>query len=113
VTTLADRTFVVTGGTRGLGREVIRRFVASGATAVLVARDPDRARAAADLIGPEEARHGRVEVERADLGDPASLESLAARLGHRPGGLAGLINNAAHILATRQVDLRGMERHLP
>lgn len=49
---VADRVVVVTGGARGIGRALARRFAAEGAAAVIVAdSDADGARAVAREIG--------------------------------------------------------------
>lgn len=109
----AGRTVAVTGGNRGLGLHVVRQLAAAGATAILVARDEDRGRAAAELVTRElRGGPGRVEVEQTDLRDPTSLSGIAARIGARHGGLHALVNNAAQILPTRQVDDAGVERHI-
>lgn len=103
----------MTGGNRGLGLHLVRRLAAAGATAVLTARDRARDHDAAALVAGELfGAAGHIEVEQADVTDPASLRALAERLGARPDGLHALVNNAAQILPTRPVDHRGVERHV-
>ena len=74
---LAGRTAVVTGGTRGLGLEIARAFVAAGARVLVTGRD----QAALDASG--------LDGIRADVSDPAACAALADR-----GPFDVLVNNA-------------------
>lgn len=51
---LAGRAFVVTGGTRGIGRAIAEALVADGARVVIGGRDQERATEAALALGPRE-----------------------------------------------------------
>ncbi|RSN09525.1 3-ketoacyl-ACP reductase [Nonomuraea sp. WAC 01424] len=79
---------LVTGGSRGIGRAVVRRLAADGAEVVFSYRDDD---AAAERIAEET---GALAV-RADVGDRAALERLFAAAESRLPGLDILVNNAA------------------
>lgn len=48
---LADRVYVLTGASRGLGFATAQALVADGARVVVSARDPDRLAAATDALG--------------------------------------------------------------
>jgi 3-oxoacyl-[acyl-carrier protein] reductase len=52
---LTDRVFVVTGGSRGLGRATAEVLVAEGAKVVLAARDPDTLNETVASLGPDRA----------------------------------------------------------
>ncbi|RKG88013.1 oxidoreductase [Corallococcus terminator] len=96
---------VVTGGYAGIGLETTRVLCAAGATVIVPARTPDKARAA--LAGME-----RVELEQLDLADPASVDAFAERFVKSGRPLHLLINNAG-IMATPLVrDARGFESQL-
>ncbi|MCY1018560.1 oxidoreductase [Pyxidicoccus sp. MSG2] len=96
---------VVTGGYAGVGLETTRALAAAGATVVVPARTPDKARAA--LAGLE-----RVELEHLDLSEPASIDAFAARFLASGRPLHMLVNNAG-IMATPLVrDSRGFESQL-
>ncbi|MCY1041086.1 oxidoreductase [Corallococcus sp. bb12-1] len=96
---------VVTGGYAGIGLETTRVLSAAGATVIVPARTPDKARAA--LAGME-----RVELEQLDLADPASIDAFAERFVKSGRPLHLLINNAG-IMATPLVwDARGFESQL-
>jgi NAD(P)-dependent dehydrogenase (short-subunit alcohol dehydrogenase family) len=77
------RSYVVTGGGRGVGVAVVERLLADGATVVAIERDE----------GVVEERHGL----RAVVGDAAdeSVAERAADLAERHAPLAGWVNNAA------------------
>ncbi|MEV4088088.1 SDR family NAD(P)-dependent oxidoreductase, partial [Nonomuraea fuscirosea] len=69
---LSGTNVVITGGSAGLGLETTRALSGAGASVTVGARDPGRAAAA--LAGIE-----RVEIDRLDLLDPASIDAFAAR----------------------------------
>ncbi|NOK19642.1 oxidoreductase [Corallococcus carmarthensis] len=101
--TRLDGTFaIVTGGYAGIGLETTRTLQAAGATVIVPARTPDKARAA--LAGLE-----RVEVEPLDLMDPASIDAFAARFIASGRPLHLLINNAGIMAAPLSRDARGFE----
>ncbi|SCE97419.1 NAD(P)-dependent dehydrogenase, short-chain alcohol dehydrogenase family [Micromonospora coriariae] len=81
--------FVVTGGGRGVGRAVVQRLVATGATAVVVERDAD----AVDWLAGHPAADRLVAVI-GDAGDE-QVAQHAADLAERSGPLTGWVNNAA------------------
>jgi len=88
---LAGRVCVVTGASRGIGREVGRRFCEEGASVLFVARsaDPlsDAVAEAADARG--EAAALALDVTEADAG-----ERMLAAASERFGRLDVLVNNA-------------------
>lgn len=84
--TLAGKTAVVTGGSRGIGRAIVRRLTADGARVVFSYRqDKSAADALARELGDAVAVH-------ADQEDPASIEALFEPVAD---GLDILVNNAA------------------
>ncbi|MFI9536158.1 SDR family NAD(P)-dependent oxidoreductase [Nocardia fusca] len=84
------RTIVVTGGSRGLGRQVARRFSELGEHVVITGRS-DRVRETAAELG--------VTGIECDASEPASVDAFAAQLGDR---VDVLIN-----MAGGNVDLAG------
>ena len=78
---------LVTGGNRGIGREVCRQLAASGHTVILTARS---GRAAADAARPIAA-----DPLPLDVTDPESVAAAARQVHARYGHLDVLVNNAA------------------
>ena len=74
---LAGRTALVTGSTRGIGREVALELARAGARVAV----HGRSRAAADAVAAELDRHGgHAGTFLADLADPAATERLVAEV---------------------------------
>lgn len=69
---LADKTALVTGGTRGIGLAVTRALHREGATVVAITRHEDQAAAVREEFGDD----ARVRVELADVRDRAGLERI-------------------------------------
>lgn len=96
---------IVTGGYAGVGLETTRVLSLAGATVIVPARTPDKARAA--LAGLE-----RVELEALDLADPKSIDAFAARFLASQRALPLLINNAGIMATPLTRDARGFESQL-
>jgi 3-oxoacyl-[acyl-carrier protein] reductase len=79
---------VVTGGSRGIGREVAKQAAQKGARVGLVARNVDDLNAELTEIG------GRGAVATADVADQAQTEQAMARLAAELGPVDILVNNA-------------------
>ncbi|MGW5367661.1 SDR family NAD(P)-dependent oxidoreductase [Streptomyces sp. NPDC004009] len=79
-------TTLITGGNRGLGREIARRLVQAGQTVWIGARDAGTGREAADRLGA-----GFVQL---DVTDDASVGAAVETLRARAGHLDILVNNA-------------------
>jgi len=100
---LTGQLAVVTGGYSGIGTAVTRGLAAAGASVIVPARRPDRAR---EEIGDLDG----VEVEKMDLADLDSVRGLADRLLADGRGIDVLVNNAAIMAnALTRVGPRGWE----
>jgi NAD(P)-dependent dehydrogenase (short-subunit alcohol dehydrogenase family) len=99
---LDGMTAIVTGGYSGLGLETTRALAEAGATVIVPARSPEKARAALAGIA-------RVEQEALDLADPASIDAFARRYIASKRPLQLLINNAAIMACPLTRDTRGYE----
>ncbi|MGN9807319.1 SDR family oxidoreductase [Micromonospora sp. L32] len=88
---VADKTVLVTGGTRGIGLMIARGFVQAGARVIVSSRKADVCEAVAKELSAE----GRCEGVPADLSHDAGAEGLAAAVRERTGDrLDVLVNNA-------------------
>jgi NAD(P)-dependent dehydrogenase (short-subunit alcohol dehydrogenase family) len=102
---LADKVFVVTGATAGIGKAIARNLLQRGATVVVPVRDLQRAEAVrAELGGP-----GRFVAHQADLSVQAQVRAFAARVAQDHPVLAGVINNAGMWQSTRGATPDGIE----
>jgi NAD(P)-dependent dehydrogenase (short-subunit alcohol dehydrogenase family) len=83
-----ERVALVSGGNRGLGREVARRLAEDGYAVVIGSRDLDKGRAAARELGDN------VSACRLDVTDQESIESCIREIDDLHGHLDVLVNNA-------------------
>src|SRR4051812_20378277 len=82
------RTAVITGANTGIGFETAGALARRGARVVLACRDVDKAKGAAERIGPD------VHVVRLDLAALSSVRAAAEEITARCERLDLLINNA-------------------
>jgi NAD(P)-dependent dehydrogenase (short-subunit alcohol dehydrogenase family) len=96
LTSLAGRSALVTGASRGIGRAVAAELLARGASVTITGRKPDElAEAAAALVA--EAAEGdatRVLAVPGNAGDPAARAGAVEATVTAFGGLGILVNNA-------------------
>lgn len=84
---LADRVYILTGASRGLGFATAEALVADGARVVLSSRDPQKLAAAVDRLGGDAHAAGVV----ADLADPEGPRELVDTANDRFGRLDGAL----------------------
>ncbi|MFI6332723.1 SDR family oxidoreductase [Micromonospora chersina] len=84
---LADRVYVLTGASDGLGFATAEQLVADGARVVISSRAPERVAAAVAALGGPERAIGLT----ADLTDPGTPERLVAAARERFGRLDGAL----------------------
>ncbi|MGW4157464.1 SDR family oxidoreductase [Micromonospora chersina] len=84
---LADRVYVLTGASDGLGFATAEQLVADGARVVISSRAPERVAAAVEALGGPERAVGLT----ADLTDPGTPERLVAAARERFGRLDGAL----------------------
>ncbi|NVN53512.1 SDR family oxidoreductase [Mycolicibacterium hippocampi] len=90
---LADRTFLITGGGSGIGKGVAIAVVASGGNAMLAGRNADKLAAAADEITAQAGEGaGQVRYEPADV----TNEDEAARLVEATTAWHGRLDGVVH-----------------
>lgn len=91
---LGERTAIVTGASRGIGRAVAEALVAEGASVLLVARRADALAAVARDLGPAAV------ACPADLTDPGAAAAVVARCQDVFGRVDVLVNNAGEAVPT-------------
>ncbi|MFF1555556.1 SDR family oxidoreductase [Rhodococcus erythropolis] len=89
---MSGRTYLVTGGSSGVGLATVQTLLEEGANVVTCARDEARLREVVrGLPGSE-----RVVGVAADVRDPDSVRSVVEQAEARFGGLDGVVNNAGN-----------------
>lgn len=89
--TLKDRVALVTGGSQGIGKAIVRRLLEEGTHVAFCGRDAERLRTAAvelSALGPD------LLPVQADVSIPGDVERLAADTLRRFGRIDLLVNNA-------------------
>jgi len=86
---LADKTALITGAARGIGRAFAQAYVREGATVVIADLDLDRAKQTAAEIGSQ------AHACRLDVTCQASIDDAVAATMRDFGGIDILVNNAA------------------
>ncbi|XP_051133228.1 dehydrogenase/reductase SDR family member FEY-like [Andrographis paniculata] len=112
-----DLTFIVTGSTSGIGKEIARQLAEAGGHVVMAVRNP---KAANDLIKKwQESWSGRglplnIEVMELDLNSMDSVVRFAESWNARSGPLHALINNAGifSIGEPQKFSKDGYEEHM-
>lgn len=88
---LKEKTAIITGGGRGIGRGIARRFAQEGGRVVLAQRDPDSGESTCREI---ESAGGTALFVQTDVSQREAVERLVTTTIERFGGLDILINNA-------------------
>ena len=102
---LTGKIAIVTGGNSGIGLETTKVLTAAGATAIVPARDTEKAKKNLQGIA-------NVELEKMDLTDPVSIDGFAHRFSDTGRPLHLLINNAGIMWVPLRRDSRGIESQL-
>lgn len=88
--TLENKTAIVTGGTRGIGRAIAARLLAEGLRVAVCGARQESVDEALDFFAPKE----RVLVEQADVSKLADVRRFIGAVQQRFGAIHILINNA-------------------
>jgi NAD(P)-dependent dehydrogenase (short-subunit alcohol dehydrogenase family) len=96
---LANKTAIVTGGSRGLGRAIAGRLASEGAEVAVTGRDVE----ALESVAADLSRQGSVWALPADSAEPDAVEHAVTVARERWGRIDILVNNAgiaeeAHLL---------------
>lgn len=102
LTSIAGRSVIVTGGSRGIGRGVACVFAAKGAQVLVVGRDLAQAEATAAAI---RADGGAASGFAADVGNAGDVARMAAAALERHGGIDILCANAGVFPAASMLEM--------
>jgi NAD(P)-dependent dehydrogenase (short-subunit alcohol dehydrogenase family) len=89
---LQDKIVIVTGGSTGIGKAIVERFAAEGATVAFCARTEDAGRAVETEVNARGA--GRVRFTPCDVTDETAVDAFVAATVESFGGLDVVVSNA-------------------
>jgi NAD(P)-dependent dehydrogenase (short-subunit alcohol dehydrogenase family) len=94
---LDGRIAIVTGGAQGIGRAIVDKLAAEGASVVVADLDGEKGEAAAAAVGGQ--------AIRTDISDPAQVKALVDAVVAEHGKLDVLVNNASIVPFTPWDDI--------
>ena len=103
---LDDKTALVTGGSRGLGRSMALAFAQAGADLIVTARDARNLTKVAEEI---RAVGANAHVARVDMADPTQGRAGLKRLIEEHGPVDILVNNVGNRLTSEAVQEQSLE----
>lgn len=99
--TLANKTIVITGATRGIGREIALRFAKDGANIVVAAKTAEphpKLPGTIHTVAKEiEEAGGKSLAVMVDVRDEQQVQAMVDKTVETFGGIDGLVNNASAI----------------
>lgn len=93
---LENSTILITGGTSGIGLELVKQLTAKGAKIIITGRN-------ADALHETRKKHPGIHVFQSDVSDPASIKRLYEEVTEQFPDLNMIINNAGLM---RLIDLQ-------
>jgi len=101
-TTIAGRSVIVTGGSKGIGRGIASVFAKAGAKVMIAARGAEAAQAASDAMN---ADGGTTSWTTCDVSDWDSVQAMVAKTAETHGGVDVLCANAGAFPQTKIIDM--------
>jgi citronellol/citronellal dehydrogenase len=102
--TLKNKTIIITGSSRGIGREMALRFAKDGANLVLAAKSVEEGKLPGTIHSvAEEVKKagGQALAVQVDVREEDSVRNMVAQAVERFGGIDILVNNAGAIQLTK------------
>lgn len=88
-----DNVAIVTGGSRGIGREICLKLAAGGATVLACARDAERLQETASTASDQQLS-GRIVTQALDVSNSQAVETWVESMAEEFGRIDILVNNA-------------------
>lgn len=98
---LNNKTAIITGGARGIGRAIVDKFVEEGAQVILADIDEE----AGKIAEIELAAHGRVRFIECDVSERLDVRNMVAETVDAFGAIDVLVNNAGVVAGADFLDL--------
>ncbi|MEL6210862.1 MAG: SDR family NAD(P)-dependent oxidoreductase, partial [Pseudomonadota bacterium] len=102
LTSIAGRSVLVTGGSKGIGKGIAQVFARAGAKVMIAARGEEAARAAVAELTAAGATAAHV---LGDVGEWADVKAMVAAAAEAHGGLDILCANAGAFPQTKMIDM--------
>jgi 3-oxoacyl-[acyl-carrier protein] reductase len=96
---IKGRSAIVTGGSRGIGRETARQFLEEGVRVTICGRNEETLQKARDELAQQSG--GDIQAVVADMTKPADIERLVNAAKARYGTVDILVNNAGQMYSGR------------
>jgi 3-oxoacyl-[acyl-carrier protein] reductase len=107
LTSMRNKSVVVTGGTKGIGRGIAKVFAELGARVCIIGRTDSDGIAAERALGQALGQNGgTVKFHRADMRKQADLEKATAAVASAFGGIDVLCANAGILPQARLEQMR-------
>ncbi len=106
LTSIKDRSVIVTGGSKGIGRGIASVFAKQGAKVMVAARGEDAAKAAADAMCED---GGTVSWTTCDVSDWDCVQAMVSRTSEEFGSVDVLCANAGAFPQTKMIDMDPVE----
>ena len=98
---LDNKTAIVTGGARGIGRAIVQRFLEEGARVVLADIDEE----AGSVVERELSAHGQIRFIACDVSERLDIRNLITETRDAFGDIDILVNNAGIVVGADFLDL--------
>lgn len=102
LTSIKDRSVIVTGGSKGIGKGIAKVFAAQGAKVMIAARGETDGNAVAEEL---RAAGGSAEFCQCDVSDWDSVQSMVGKTVDTFGGLNIMCANAGAFPQTKMIDM--------
>jgi len=109
-TKLDGKVVVITGANTGIGKETAKDISKRGARVIILCRNVDKAKAAAEEIAKETG--GTVDVEKLDLSSLKSVRECAKNLLEKEEKIDILVNNAGVMACPKTLTEDGLEMQI-
>ncbi len=87
---LTDKVALVTGGSAGIGKEIVLKYLQEGATVITIARNIDKLKKIRNLTD----RNDQLFLQRCDMGNREDVQMILDYIKEKFGRLDILVNNA-------------------
>ena len=96
---LDGKNVVVTGGSYGIGKEIVRAFLGEGANVFPIARNKEKLDASVEELSRDAKNNRRIKGYPCDVSDRDGITNTIESISSEEGGIDVLVNNAGIVIA--------------